>query len=138
MTTQDLPFIIDAGSQESNFSTTPTSAGFWTTEQLTNSINSQDDVLLVAEADGEIVGFCISLLHRPTGKATFENLWVHPNYRKEGVGQQLIERMIENLKDNGCVYICGLTKEDNEPMLNLFEKVGFEKGYTFRWISKKL
>ena len=138
MTIEDVPKVIQIGSKEDSFSVTPTSSGFWTNKQISNSIESKNDALFVAEENNEIVGFTIALLHKPTGKATLENLWVHQDYRGKGVGKQLIEKTLGQLKNNGCVYVCSLTKDNNESMISLFDKVGFNKGYNFFWMDKFL
>lgn len=138
MKIEDIPEVIKAGSDESYFITTPDSGGFWTNKQLSNSIKSKSDVLLVAEENDEIIGFTIALLHNPTMKATLENIWVNQKYRRKGIGEQLAKKRLEKLKENGCIYVCALIKEDNTPTINLLEKMGFNKGYKFYWMDKYL
>lgn len=138
MTIEDIPQVIECGSQESNFSVTDTTEGFWSIEQLENTLKENNDVLLVAEQDECIVGFCISLIHQPTGKATFENLWVHEEFRKSGVGQLLFGEMVKELKKKQVRLVCALIKEGNNPILAFMDKNEFEKGNMFFWLLKEL
>jgi ribosomal protein S18 acetylase RimI-like enzyme len=138
MTIEDLEQIISIGSNETSFAATLDSGSFWTNEQLRASITTDQDVLLVGEENRQIVGFAITLLHKPTGKASFENLWVHPDHRKREFGQKLIKRTLEELKNRDCKFVCSIIRDDNKSISNLLEKMGFQKGYKFYWMHTTL
>lgn len=69
--------------------------------------NFDPDWLLVAEMDGQIVGFCLCLIRRvPMDKVGMEpeRGWitafgVHPKWRKSGVGTMLLERAMQLFRD---------------------------------------
>jgi len=65
--------------------------------------NFDPDWLLVADADGKLVGFCLCLIRRvPMEKVGMEvnKGWitafgVHPEWRRKGIGTMLLERAIQ-------------------------------------------
>jgi ribosomal protein S18 acetylase RimI-like enzyme len=137
MKISDIDFILRVGKREEGFKVSEKSSGFWDKNQLTNWINSKDDVMLVAD-ERKIVGFIMSSLHKPTGKATFENMWVSPEFRRKGLATKMTQIMIKKLKENGADYICGMSKIENENIINFLMKEGFDKGYKFFWMGKKV
>ncbi|MBN2642795.1 MAG: GNAT family N-acetyltransferase [Victivallales bacterium] len=136
MRAEDIEEIVRIGTKEKYFQVSSSLDGFWSRKQLHNWIKSNDDVLLVAEDGDRMVGFAISSLHKPTGKATFENLWVDPSSRNRNIATKLSLHLIKGLKANGATYICGMTKTNNKNMLRLFDKLGFDKGYEYNWMGK--
>jgi ribosomal protein S18 acetylase RimI-like enzyme len=137
MKVSDIDFILEVGKREEEFRVSKKLGGFWSKDQLTAWINSKDDVMLIAE-EKEIVGFIMSSLHKPTGKATFENMWVNPNFRRKGLATKMTQIMIKKLKENGAEYICGMSKVENESIINFLMKEGFDKGYPFFSMGKKI
>ncbi len=53
--------------------------------------------LLVAEAEGAIVGFCAAswqhAIHVPGRYGTIQDLWVHPDWRSRALGRELVEAL---------------------------------------------
>ncbi len=138
MTVTDIDQVLCIGVKEPYFTVSDEAPGFWTKAQLEKSVNSKEDVLLVAEKDNEIVGFNITFVHIPSGKATMENLWVSEKYRKQGIAKQLIEQSLKELKSKNCVYLCNFVRDTNNMTMQLFEKLGFNRGHKFFWVDKNL
>jgi len=111
-------------------------ACFWDKEQLDNWSKSEGDVCLVAEHNGEIIGFVLSQYHQPTGKATIENLFVRSGYRKQGIGRELFIECSLTLKSNGATYQCGMVEPGNESMLSIIKRARFDEGKTFVWVDR--
>ena len=111
---------------------------FWTVEQLTAWVEAGNDVLLVAKEEDKIVGFALSTLHRPTGKATWENLYVDPSKRNLGIGRALTEEMVTQLQRRGATYVCFFVRAENLTEVAYFERRGFTKGHNFVWFGKHL
>lgn len=80
---------------------------FWTREQLSRWIEENQDVLLVAIDGGKIVGFALNQLHRPTGKATIENIFVKKGFRGGIVGRRLVMECLSRLKSLVAAQISG-------------------------------
>lgn len=138
MTSNDIDQILSIGAHEPHFKTSDNSPGFWTKKQLEKSVVSQNDVLLVAEDETNIIGFNITFVHAPSGKATMENLWISESCRGKGVGKQLVQESIVQLKEKGCSYLCNFIHDNNEASIGLFENLGFDKGHKFYWMSQNL
>jgi ribosomal protein S18 acetylase RimI-like enzyme len=98
-------------------------------------LEKEDDPLFVAEVKGEIIGFVLCQVHNPTRKATIENIVVKEEYRQKGIASMLLQKCLDDLKKLGPVYICALTKINNEATLNFMIKHGFRRGYEFVWLE---
>lgn len=91
----------------------------------------------VAQLEGQVVGTCSllvipSLQHgRPWG--LLEGLVVAENFRKQGIGRQLIGEMMRLAREKKCYKVI-LTSRFSKPDVHEFwEKRGFEKhGFSFR------
>ena len=61
--------------------------------------------VLVAEADGEIVGVLSAswqrAIHVPGVYATIQDLWVHRDWRSRGVGAELVEAIASQARSRG-------------------------------------
>lgn len=135
MEKRDLERVYELGSREERFRVGAEETGFWTREQLFNWVGSENDVLLVAENEGRIVGYALSQYHAPTRKATFENLHVDLSYRKSGIGKLLTAELVRSLKEKGA-YICTLVEPDNEAIIKVLEENGFRKGKQTMWMDQ--
>ncbi len=136
MTDQDIPEVLHIGLEVEGFRVSENPEDyFWSEAQLRRWVASED-VLLVAESDDKVVGFVLTAHHRPTGKVTWENQVVLPEYRGQGIAKALIVEMEKRLKDQGATYLHFLTKTDN-PHLDYYKK-SFEPGHTFVWFGKHL
>jgi GNAT superfamily N-acetyltransferase len=72
--------------------------------------------LLVAEADGEIVGFLAAswqhAIHVPGSYGTIQDLWVHPSWRSKTIGHDLVEALARLAREQGIGRLeVGLPKE---------------------------
>jgi GNAT superfamily N-acetyltransferase len=72
--------------------------------------------ILVAEADGELVGVLSAswqrALHVPGRYATIQDLWTHPEWRSRKVGAALVEGLADLCREEGVARIeVGLPRE---------------------------
>jgi GNAT superfamily N-acetyltransferase len=72
--------------------------------------------LLVAEADGEIVGMLAAswqhAMHVPGRYGTIQDLWVHRSWRSRAIGHDLVEALAELAREQGIGRLeVGLPKE---------------------------
>ena len=130
----DIPEVLQIAQEVDGFNVSEESEGFWSKEQLECWVQG-DDVLLVAKLEGRIIGFVLTTHHKPTGKVTWENQLVVPEFRGQGVARALTGEMEKRLKKNGATYIHFLTKESNE-FLGHYKKIGYDVGHTFVWFGK--
>jgi len=85
--------------------------------------------LYVARDGGKVVAMA-SLLYTVStaegGKAAlFEDLVVRPEYRKQGIGAQLLEHVIAQARAEGVLRMTLLTDMQNERAQVLYRKLGF-------------
>lgn len=92
-----------------------------------------DRPLWVMELEGKIAGWLSfrSFYGRPAYQATAEiSLYVSPDYHRQGVGKQLLQQAIHCSPDLGLKTLVGFIFAHNQPSLELFFKLGFERwGY---------
>jgi GNAT superfamily N-acetyltransferase len=76
---------------------------------LRQAISSHDSVVLIADADGELVGFCTAYqdLHsvRFGYRAWIEDLAVHPDRRSEGIGKRLLDSAKDWARERGATHL---------------------------------
>lgn len=111
---------------------------FWSIEQLKDWVETNEDVLLIAKEDDEVIGFALTSYHKATRKAVLENFFILQNWRNKGVGSQLMEEILIQLKNKNVSYICFLVPVEEVEELSYFQRRGFEKGRGFVWFGKHL
>ncbi|MEM1203553.1 MAG: GNAT family N-acetyltransferase [Acidobacteriota bacterium] len=100
------------------------------------------DAALVAEHDGQIIGFMLGEvrsgefgLEEPTG--WIEVLGVNPAYRGKAVGRRLAETILEHFRNRDVDTVRTLVDEQMEGIAGFFSSLGFEPA-TLRPFVKKL
>jgi ribosomal-protein-alanine N-acetyltransferase len=136
MTEADVPAVSAIGRQAPELKTNEDDE-FWDEELLKDWV-AGDDVLLVVEADGEVVGFMLTQIHKATKAGYLSDVAIHPDFRGRGVGSRLIEAVLARLKERGIQYVYGLTKVENDKIHGLLKKFGFTQGNAFYWFEKYL
>jgi len=75
---------------------------------------------------------------RPAYKYTIENsLYVHRNFRGQGLGKILLTQLIENAKAQQYHCIVGVIDAENAVSIGLHEKFGFKNVGTFKEVGYK-
>lgn len=85
-------------------------------ERLATSAN------FLAFVDGKLVGHAVLCAEDGTGEVA---VFVHQNYRGQGIGRQLLTTLVEEGRRLGLRRVWGMTELDNVPMLALAQAVGF-------------
>ena len=135
MKVEDVSPVLALGKGQKEF--TFEHQSFWLEEQLINWCQSVNDVCLVAEHDGEIIGFSLYAMHVPTKKVTWENMYVIPEMRKSGIGAKLTTEGLKQIKEKGCTYVMGcVNAEDKDGFATYLEKFGFKKEHQMLWIDR--
>jgi ribosomal protein S18 acetylase RimI-like enzyme len=88
-------------------------------------------IILVAEQDGEVIGYTYSgvegndymSLRGPAG--VLHDIVVDPAHRGNGVGQTLLDATLEAIKTRGATQVVLSTAERNESAQRLFTRAGF-------------
>jgi phosphinothricin acetyltransferase len=86
--------------------------------------------LWVAQDGEQIIGWLSysSFYCRPAYNSTCEvSIYLAPEYRRRGLGAQLLQRCIEHAPRIAVTSLLGLIFAHNDPSLKLFEKMGFSR-----------
>ena len=79
---------------------------------------------LIAELEGRAVGkVTLDTAYPPY--AELVNLMVHPDYRRRGVANTLVQGCLEDACTRGHPYILLMTEHDNIPAISLYTSNGF-------------
>ena len=105
----------------------PRPAAVQKAEWLHRTLSKKLDRVIVAELEGQVVGYASFSLDRERKVGTVEDNAVDPDYRGRGIGTALQTRIKEIFKQEGMEYAMVTTMEHDHPARRVYEKVGFEE-----------
>jgi GNAT superfamily N-acetyltransferase len=86
-----------------------------------------DRARFVAESDGEVIGTVGGGSSDVTGAAALTALWVAPGARGRGVGEALVNSVLEWAKDAGYGQVMLWVVEGNSAAESLYQRTGFHR-----------
>ncbi len=100
---------------------------------LRTQLEAPDAVVLVAERDGDVLGYAYATvegndymaLRGPAG--VLQDIVVDPDYRGQGIGRTLLDATLAALEARGAPRVVLSTAERNEPAQRLFARAGFRR-----------
>jgi ribosomal protein S18 acetylase RimI-like enzyme len=105
---------------------------FWKTHYFVRGIDSlkyfklflekNPNLSILAEENGEIIGTALGSFDGRRGY--IQKLVVHKDYRRKGIGKELIKRVVKKLQAVGALYIPISCEAENIPF---YTKCGFKK-----------
>jgi GNAT superfamily N-acetyltransferase len=93
--------------------------------------------IFVAKAEGEIIGtFALlimdNLAHMGSPSGIVEEVAVHPNWQRKGIGKQMMEFAMNRCMEMGCYKFALSSNLKREAAHRFYESLGFQKhGYSF-------
>lgn len=132
---RDVSTIYNLGRNVAEFHTSDQAPNFWPVEVLQNCIGKQDVYFFVASSSNEIVGFIIANCNKSLSKAEIENIYVRPDFRRQGIGASLARKVVETAKQDQYQFISVLTPPSDIAAIKTYEEAGFAKGETFLWLD---
>ena len=96
----------------------------WSIHSISSELNNPLSTWLVAVADGVVCGYVGS--QSVLDGADMMNIAVHPDYRKQGIGYNLVDKLIDLLKAKDVISLSLEVRVSNENAINLYNKMGFE------------
>ena len=97
----------------------------WSEKSIASELGNIWSYWVVA-LDGErVVGYIGS--QSSADESDVMNVAVHPDYRRRGIAESLIEVLIRELKNRGSHALMLEVRDSNEPAIALYEKLGFQQ-----------
>ena len=97
----------------------------------------KENILLVAEVKGQIVGFVYAKIMSKTW-CLLDSLAIKKQYQNQGIGTQLLEETYKILKKNKVTYIQILEQINKKKTRLFWKKQGFKEKQAFIWADKNL
>src|SRR5215212_8451955 len=115
MIRRDMPEVLQTEQQSFPFA--------WTEEDFLRCLRQRNCIGMVAEYGEKVVGFMIYELHK--AKLRILNFAVHPNWRRHGVGSQMVAKLISKLSSHRRTRITLEVRETNLAAQLFFRRQGF-------------
>ena len=97
----------------------------WSEKSIASELGNIWSYWVVA-LDGErVVGYIGS--QSSADETDVMNVAVHPDYRRRGIAESLIDILIRELKNRGSHALMLEVRDSNEPAIALYEKLGFQQ-----------
>jgi len=142
MELNDLPAVFELGQELFTADKSPTLYRSWDDNELLQLFESRDELCLVAEAQGRVVGFVLgSLMDKPRSAWRYgwlEWLGVEPAYHRRGVGKRLLNQLTELLVEREARIMLVDTDEHNLGALAFFRESGFGQELRHVYLSQNL
>lgn len=95
----------------------------WTEEDFLHSLRQRNCIGMVAEYNDRVVGFMIYELHK--SRLHILNFAVHPDFRRHGIGTQMVMKLAGKLSTHRRTRITLLVRESNLAGQQFFRAEGF-------------
>jgi len=102
----------------------------WDEYEVTHLFNSESEYVLVAEFDGQVIGFAMgTVIEKARSAWNYGHLlWlgVDPDFARRQIGSLLFDRFREIMESTGVRMLMIDTQADNEAAVRFFQRKGFE------------
>ena len=95
----------------------------WSEKSIASELTNKWAYWLVAVEDDLVVGYIGS--QSSFDESDVMNVAVHPDFRRRGIAEKLIEHLVVNLKNRGSHALLLEVRASNVPAIALYEKLGF-------------
>jgi ribosomal protein S18 acetylase RimI-like enzyme len=92
-------------------------------DEIQKKLQRDPDLFLVAEADGKVLGTVVGGFDGRRGLVY--HLAVTELYRKQGIGELLMDELERRMKAKGCIRCYLLVTVENESAMRFYEKRGW-------------
>jgi ribosomal-protein-alanine N-acetyltransferase len=116
MIRRDMPEVLQTEADSFEFA--------WTEEDFLRCLRQRNCIGMVAEQNEKVIGFMIYELHKV--KLHILNFAVHPQFRRLGVGAQMVGKLVGKLSSHRRTRITLEVRETNLPAQLFFRSLGFK------------
>lgn len=129
MTIDDLAAVFHLGERLFTSDFSPSMYRTWDEYEITTLFNSDTELCLVAELNGEIVGFALGTTvdkqHSSWKYGYLVWIGVRPGLQKCGAGHKLFNEIKQRMVEQGVRMLVIDTDAENEAGIGFFKKQGF-------------
>ena len=97
----------------------------WSENSVASELKNKLALWLVAEENGAVAGYIGS--QTCTDESDVMNVAVHPDFRRRGIGEALVNVLVAELKAMGSHCLTLEVRASNAPAIALYEKMGFHE-----------
>ena len=97
----------------------------WSENSVATELNNKLALWLVAEEAGKVAGYIGS--QTCGDESDVMNVAVHPDFRRRGIAESLVNTLVEELKAIGSRCLTLEVRASNAPAIALYEKLGFSE-----------
>ena len=95
----------------------------WSEKSVASELDNKWALWLVALDGDTVVGYIGS--QTAVDETDVMNVAVHPDHRRQGIAEALIEKLVLELKERGSHALMLEVRASNAPAISLYEKLGF-------------
>lgn len=96
----------------------------WTEAGIAEELDNGNAHFLVAQSREKVLGYIG--VHEVCGEAYIDNIAVHPDYRRLGLGEKLLKTAQKNAFERKCEFITLEVRKSNEKAILLYKKLGYQ------------
>ena len=97
----------------------------WSENSVASELNNPLSLWLVAVEGEKVAGYVGS--QSVMGESDMMNVAVHPDFRRQGIGERLILELIDQLANRGNHSLTLEVRASNVSAIGLYRKLGFEQ-----------
>ena len=95
----------------------------WSENSISSELTNPLSCWLVALDGDRVAGYVGS--QTVLDESDMMNIAVHPEYRRQGIAEALVEDLVAALREKGSHCLTLEVRESNDPAIRLYEKLGF-------------
>jgi len=97
----------------------------WSERSIASELDNKLAFWLVAAEGEQVAGYIGS--QTVLDETDMMNVAVHPDFRRLGIAEALVNELVENLKKMGSHCLTLEVRASNAPAISLYEKLGFHE-----------
>lgn len=98
--------------------------------QIDTDVDGLQETRLIAIAGEDVLGL-VGLAHHGKRSAYLRQLFVAPDFRRQGIGSRLVNRCCDLARMSGCQTVGLSLSPENSEIMPFYEQLGFSLAFEF-------